>query len=92
MARRWLFLLLPLLLGAVSLAPRERPLAQEVRFVETGKVAVLATPEDPHPLGIALELGRRRLAEPLLARSRAEVDRLRPRARGCARRPTLGEA
>ncbi len=87
-----LCLLLPLLLGALDLAPRERSLAAEVRFVSTGEVAVLPTPDHPHPFGVAIRPGRRRLAEASLERSRREVERAQPRARGCARRPTLGEA
>lgn len=87
-----LCLVLPLLLGALAVSPRDRSLAAEVRFVETGAVAVLPSADHPHPFGLAIERGRRRLAEAALERSRQEVAQAQPRARGCARRPTLGEA
>ncbi len=87
-----LCLVLPLLLGALSVSPRDRSLAAEVRFVETGTAAVSPTADHPHPFGLAIEPGRRRLAEAALERSRREVAQAQPRARGCARRPTLGEA
>jgi len=84
-------LVLPLLLGAVSISPHERSLAEEVRFVSTGDVAVLSTADHPHPFGVAIHPARRRLAEAPLARSLQEVAQAQPRARGCSRRPTLGE-
>ncbi len=87
-----LCLVLPLLLGALSVSPRDRSLAAEVRFVETGAVAVLPSADHPHPFGLAIKPARRRLAEAALEQSRREVAQAQPRARGCARRPTLGEA
>ena len=85
-------LVLPLLLGALSVSPGERSLAEEVRFVTTGEVAVLPSRDRPHPFGLTIRPSKRRLAEAALERSRQEVARAQPRALGCARRPTLAEA
>jgi len=67
-------------------------LEEEVRFVATGEIAVLATADHPHPFGLAIQPGRRRLAEAALEESRQEVRRALPHAGGCVHRATLGEA